>query len=150
MPPISVYASIADLDAAVNPSALAGVSQAVKQRALVRATGDINSYLPKTYVLPLTEVGPVTTGHCVALAVMYALGGRGYNPEGGGDPFIERMYERAISWLKEVAKGLATPDVTDSRQAVDGVPQIQPIVTSSSQRGFRAPETTAREPFQGD
>jgi phage gp36-like protein len=148
--PITVYGTIAELDASVNPRALAGVSSTVKDQALKRATGDINSALPAQFVLPLTAVGPCTKGHCLALAVMYALGGRGYNPEGGGDPFVEKMYDSARAWLKDVSKGTATPDVTDSREAVAGVPHNSPVVISSSQRGFTNRGTSSRAPFQGD
>src|SRR5947207_2916660 len=104
--PITVYASIADMDAAINPSALAGVDSIRKQRALEDASGEMNSYLPSQYVLPLTSVGPNMRRHCVSLAIWYALGGRGFNPEAGSDQFIEKMYDNTIAWLKGVAKGI--------------------------------------------
>lgn len=151
--PITVYAAKADLPTAINAAALAGVDDPTKDAALQQASSVIDSYLRDRYTLPLLQAGNDIKRACLVMAVYYVMVARGYNPEAGGDPGIEKRYNDALAWLKLVAQGTVTPDITDSSPGgTEGVPPAAPIVISSAQRGFssRGDPNGKTWPFQGD
>lgn len=151
--PITQYAQIADLDTGINAAALAGVPSGTKTSNLVDASGIIDSYLRDQFTLPLTQVGSDIKRACIHIATYFILVGRGYNPDAGADPGIRDRYTDTLAWLKLVAQGTVTPDVTDSSPgATEGRPGSRPSVFSSSSRGFssRGDPNGRRFPFQGD
>lgn len=82
--------------------------------ALDDATAEIDSYLAARYGLPLAEVPATVKRVCIDMA-MYHLSGNKTTEE------VEKRYQRAVAWLRDVSKGLATlgaaPDETTSQGA---------------------------------
>ena len=84
--------------------------------ALADATVQIDSYIARRYVTPLSPVPPVVVAHCCALA-RYALA------QGEGRAPTEQMrdaHKDSLAWLASVAKGDAA------------LPDVDPISASSS------------------
>jgi phage gp36-like protein len=140
-------------DFGVNAAALLPIPAAVQDAALAAASEVADSYLRSQFVLPLITWGTDLTRAVCMIAAYDLLVGRGYNPEAGADTNIRLRYEDAIAWLKDVARGLAALDATDSSPG--GEPGSStlagPRVASSSQRGYSIRGTNdPRGPFQGD
>ena len=93
-------------DGALDTAAITG--------ALDDATAEIDSYLAARYGLPLAEVPATVKRVCIDMA-MYHLSGNKTTEE------VEKRYQRAVAWLRDVSKGLATlgaaPDETTSQGA---------------------------------
>lgn len=81
------------------------VDDVVVGRALGDADGTIDGYVGKQYDLPLTVVPPILTKIAADLARYYLHG-----EAAGEDSKVTRDYQAAISWLKDVAKGLIAID----------------------------------------
>ena len=83
--------------------------------ALNDATAEIDSYVSVRYPLPLAETPATVKRACIDMAV-YHLSGNKTTDE------VEKRYNRAVAWLRDVAKGLAglgdTPAETTSSGAV--------------------------------
>lgn len=153
MAPITTYCSQADLDASINPAALASSTSPQKDAAIENASRMIDEALPSQYKLPLSRVGGHVKSKCADIAVYRLLVGRGYNPEAGSDPGIRDRYNDAIKWLALVREGKVTPDITDSGlgDSLTAGRISRPTVISSSSRGFSARgDPNGRGPFQGD
>lgn len=82
-----------DGDSVMESSAITG--------ALDDASAEIDSYLAGRYPLPLVDTPATVTRFCIDMA-MYHLSGNKTTEE------VEKRYQRAISWLRDVAKGFAT------------------------------------------
>lgn len=152
MPVVLQYAAQVDLLNGINPGALSGVTGGQMDAAIEDASREIDSYLRGQYTLPLQSVGADIRRKTVDIAVYRLMVGRGYNPESGADPGIERRYTDALAWLKLVARGEVNPDITDSTDgSAEGRHGSRPTVISSSQRGFSGRgDPCSRWPFQGD
>ncbi|WP_027143148.1 DUF1320 domain-containing protein [Mesorhizobium sp. WSM3626] len=81
------------------------VDDVVVGRALADADGVIHGYIGKQYALPLSVVPPVLVKIAADLA-RYFLHGEAADK----DSIVTRNYNAAISWLKDVAKGLVSID----------------------------------------
>jgi phage gp36-like protein len=79
--------------------------------ALDAATGTVNGYLASRYDLPLSSVGEDVKQACADVAAYRLASRHGYANEGANADLRQR-YDDAIAWLRDVAKGLVTPDVT--------------------------------------
>lgn len=115
-------------------AALAAMDAADVEPALQAASDLADSYLRQRYTLPLTAWGDELTRAVCSLAAYDLLSNRGYDPGAGDNSNIRLRYEDAIAWLKDVAKGALSPDVTDS--AVAGVEDDGPIVYTNTRRGW--------------
>ncbi|MES0068791.1 DUF1320 domain-containing protein [Mesorhizobium sp. M0074] len=82
----------------IPPSTIDGV---VVGRALADADGVIDGYIGKQFTLPLSVVPPVLTKVAADLA-RYYLHGEAADKES----IVSRNFANAISWLKDVSKGL--------------------------------------------
>lgn len=89
-------------DRAVPP--VGAIDAAVLARALVAADGLANNYLAVRYTVPLASVPAVLVEACCDIA-RYELT-RGPNLRATEE--IEKRYTQRVSWLKDVARGLAT------------------------------------------
>lgn len=69
--------------------------------ALDDASAEIDSYLAGRYPLPLVDTPATVKRVCIDMA-MYHLSGNKTTEE------VEKRYQRAVSWLRDVSKGLAT------------------------------------------
>lgn len=114
------------------------VDDAVVQKALEDASGEIDGYLGARYALPLAPVPAIILAQCVALAVHQLYGRRRDVPD-----HVESRRREAIRFLEQVAKGGITLGATDpnagpdaqgaSRLHMDNPPRV---FTSNSMGGF--------------
>lgn len=125
---MSQYATTADFTAGGLPApALSSVPSGTVTAALVAASGVVDGYMRKRYHLPLTSWDEDVTRATVHIATYDLLSLRGFAPAQGVDPLVVKRYDDAILWLRDVAKGLVEPGVTDS---TPDHPEDHPIVTS--------------------
>lgn len=115
---MSQYATIADLTALGLPSAaLVGVSTADTDAALVAASGRADGYLAKQYALPLSVWGADLTRAVAQIAAWDLITTRGTRP-GDQAAMLERRYDDAIQWLRDVSRGIVEPQgVVDATPA---------------------------------
>lgn len=105
---VDAVAAIADRDgdSVMESEAIAG--------AIDDASAEIDSYLAARYPLPLAETPAAVKRVCLDMA-MYHLSGNRTTEE------VEKRYKGAVSWLRDIAKGLATlgaaPEETTSQGA---------------------------------
>ena len=96
-------------------------------KALDDATAEIDSYIGRRYVVPLTEV-PSTVVTITCILAIWAL--HTYDP----DPKIEKDWKAALARLRDIAEG---------RMAIPGAAGVEPATT-----GGGGARTTDRErPF---
>ncbi|MEH3093370.1 MAG: DUF1320 domain-containing protein [Agrobacterium cavarae] len=84
-------------------------------RALSDATGLIDGYLGKLYRLPLSAIPPVLKKTACDIARYYLHG-----KAAAKDTPVAIAYGEAVSWLKDVSKGLVTLDVEGVAPAQSG------------------------------
>ena len=134
----TVYATQAQLkQLGINPAAIANVASADIDAALQAASDRISEAFPSNWKLPLTQWSLSVTEKTCEIAAYKLLSVRGYNPAAGADPIVRLNYEDAMKWIEMVAKGLITPDVTDSSTApVEGRPSFLPLPITASSRGW--------------
>lgn len=115
------YAVVADIiKYGVQAQALESVVDAEKQAALDAASSDAAGLLAKRYALPLLEWGTSITRRVVHLAVYDMLSVRGFNPQRGADANIQKRYDDAMKWFRDVSEGLVEPEgVVDSSSDLD-------------------------------
>ena len=111
----SQYATASDL-AAVGalPAFVQSLTSAQQTEALQNASAFMDSYFASRFQLPITTWTYDVTLCCVQIAIYYLVQARGYNPNNPAEDTYRIRYEQCISWLKDVARGQATPQVTDS------------------------------------
>ena len=125
---------IVELTNLENPAAVA-INSVPLDQALGDASSLINGYLASNYVLPLPDPYPtILTGICCDI-VRYKLDKNRQRED------VRQRYEDAISFLKDVAKGLVSLGVATADQpAVDvgGVAYKSPgrVFTTDNFRGF--------------
>lgn len=87
----------------------------VIDEALLFATEFINSYVGAKYALPLSSVPPVLPPVCVDIA-LYRLSQR----PGAMTDEIKDRYEKVVSWLDRVARGIVSLGVDPSPPSQGG------------------------------
>lgn len=106
--------------------ATAGLSDVDLDAALVAASALADGYLRGQFHLPLLRWGADLRRHVAMLAAWDILSAqRGFNPDApGGDIWLAR-HDQAMDWLKDVSRGVVTPDVEDSTPTRrDGAPRV--------------------------
>src|SRR5687768_909498 len=107
------YAEIADLT--VPAAALSSISTPDQNDFLLKASVFADSYLASRFELPLVTWGSDLKDAVAAIATFRLLMKRGFSPEAGDNKTYQDQYKDAVSWLKDVGSGKATPvDVVDS------------------------------------
>lgn len=139
----TAYASTDDLK---NPAlglpakALQGVNTVDLEDALISASDTMDSYLSNRFALPILVWARDMRGACATIAAYTLLAGRGFNPQAGSaDEQVRLRYEDAIRWLKDCARGLATPaGIEDSTPAIDAglVETESPLFNTTQKRGW--------------
>ncbi|UAW08051.1 hypothetical protein [Myxococcus phage Mx4 ts27htf-1hrm-1] len=118
------YASLQDLySLGVPQAALEGEASPEEQEQGLEAACDlVDSYLSGRFVLPLTAHGRDLTRAAAIIAAYDLMTGRGYNPANQGDDStqLDKRYEATIEWLRDIAKGIVKPVVTDSSPTPGG------------------------------
>lgn len=134
------YATTGDLTTLGLPAkALAGIAVPAQEAALEAASRVVDSYIGSRYDLPLIGVGSDIKEAVCAIAAVNLMSVRGF---AAGVEDAEALMTRkkdAMTWLRDVAKGLATPSVIDttdqSKPPVD--PQRAPFTkTITTPRGW--------------
>jgi phage gp36-like protein len=76
----------------------------------------MDGYFRAQETLPLNEPYPlVVVRHCVAGAVWQLMCFKGFNPEIASNMVFEKNYDRAIAWLKSIARGeVSLPSTSDA------------------------------------
>ena len=119
----------------INPEALVDVEPSTLDGAIAWASDKIDGYLDRQFKLPLLSWGEDVRGCCARLAAIRSLRVRGVGPEDATS--LDQMESREMSWLRDVAKGVAGARVVDSSPSAEvGVPSSQPRIVSASSRGF--------------
>lgn len=135
----------------INPDATDDLSVAEKIKPAIEGASDVaDSYLRARYVLPLLSWGNDLRRMVAIIAAYDLIVVRGYNPRGGvGEDQLRLRYEDALAWLKLVAQGTVSPEVTDSSpSATPGASSAgRSRIVSASQRGWSG---SGDYPFQGD
>jgi phage gp36-like protein len=91
------------------------VDDTVVERAISDATALADGYLGKAYALPLSVAPPVLT-KIVCDAARYFLHGKSAEKDGA----VARAHAEAVSWLKDVARGLVSIDAEGVQPAQAG------------------------------
>lgn len=104
------------------------IDDSVVDEALGDATSLIDSYLKKRYKLPLASVPKILTRFCSDIARFYLYGSRADK-----DGEVQRGYEQAHAWLKDVAKGTVELQDAENDPAQAGDSQVK---SSGNDRTF--------------
>jgi len=129
------YATIDDLaQLGLRKLATAGLTDADLNAALVAASETADSYMRSQFRLPLVSWGADLRRHVAMLAAWDILSAqRGFNPDSPGNDIWLARYEQALSWFKDVSRGIVSPNVVDSTPAKrDGAPRVN----TSPRRGW--------------
>ncbi|HQS08723.1 MAG: hypothetical protein B7Y12_02160 [Rhizobiales bacterium 24-66-13] len=126
---------LAQLTDRVNKPASA-VDAAVVTRALADADALIDGYIAKVYRLPLSQVPEILAKYAADIA-RYYLHGKAAEKDGP----ILRAYDQALTWLRDVSRGLVQIDVggTAPEQPAGGTIQASGpdrLFTRDSLRGL--------------
>jgi phage gp36-like protein len=128
------YATLADLYAFGAPSSAFGsLTDAQRDAGLLAASVEADGYLRARGTLPLTSYGSDLKEKVCHIATYSLLCRVGFNPDAGSDRNYLMRKESAITWLRMIAKGEVTPEVTFSTAYATG---SQPQVRSKTLRGF--------------
>ncbi len=81
---------------------------------------------------PLTRWGFDLKMACAQVAAYYCACVRGFNPALPAEDMYRLRYDQATKWLKDVASGVITPDVTTAQSQAPGAPDValSPLTTS--------------------
>jgi hypothetical protein len=144
---MAAYATQADLVALGLPQkALATIGVPAVDAALESASRIIDSYIGSRYDLPLKTWDASVVQATVKVAALTLMQGRGFAPGVVDADNLQRGYDQAIAWCRDVARGLATPSVVDTtdqtKPPVD--PQNAPFVRQAPQGSATAPTSSSR------
>jgi phage gp36-like protein len=105
--------------------------------ACLAATDEAEGYLATRYTMPLQSWGDALRLHSSKLAIVALLDGKGWQAS-GPDDVIMAAYNRAIAWLKGVARGdINPPGVIDSSVPPGGASSgSRARVSSATARGW--------------
>jgi phage gp36-like protein len=120
----SSYATPTDLaNVGALPAFTQSLTAAQQTEAIQNASAFMDSYFSSRFMLPLVTWTYDVTLCCAQIAIYYLVQARGYNPNNPAEDTYRVRYEQCINWLKDVARGQATPQITDSSSgAAPGVP----------------------------
>jgi phage gp36-like protein len=127
-----VYATTADLAKYVPAGALASVSAAVQEQALLDASAEAFNYIPDQATVPLVApYDPALVRHVCWLAAWQIMSFRGLNVEAGSNDLFKINRDAALAWLTKVARREIT-------LASDGgpLPSRSPRVASATPRNW--------------
>lgn len=129
------YATIDDLARlGLKRLATAGITDADLNAALVAASETADGYMRSQFRLPLVSWGADLRRHVAMLAAWDILSAqRGFNPDAAGSDIWLQRYEQAMAWLKDVSRGVVSPNVVDSTPSRrDGAPRV----STAAKRGW--------------
>lgn len=113
---------------------LCGGPNTVANVAILGASEFADSYLRSKYAaqMPLTNWGFDLKRNVAWIAAYDVANVRGYNPAIAAEDTFRIRFEQACKWLKDVANGIATPDIFGGSNATPGAgdPTSGPTVVS--------------------
>lgn len=132
------------LDQTIPGDVISGLADATIDKALLWASGVADSYLRKRYALPLVSWGEDLRSAVGELAQWKLFGRRGVRPGSGNNEIAEKRYDDAVTWFRDVAKGLVEIECVDSTPLVD---ENGSLATSDEPLSFRF--TTGSNRYRG-
>lgn len=116
---MSQYATQADLAKwGLRASVLAGISPADQDAHLQAASAMADSYLGhRGYALPLTTWGDDLRQSVCKVAAWTLLNHRGASPDNPADAGVAKAHDDALSWWRDIARGVANLNVTSTASA---------------------------------
>ena len=138
---MSQYATEAEfLSQSIPSDAWTGLPAGTIDTSLAWASGRIDSYLRKRYSLPLTSAGDELKEACCAIAAWNLLRRRGFRAGSGADEAVVKAHDDAVSWLRDVSRGLAELDAsTDATPPLDEAGTLTASETAPDWRWFTGP-----------
>lgn len=132
--PATLYLSDAELTSGHLPGDVASQSTANDRGIwIAAASAEADGYLRRAgYTLPLSAYGkdlPAAVGSIAAYKLASKLG---LVPQPAAQSDLYLNYKSALDWLRGVAEGRVTPDVTDSDSTTE--PSGGPIVDTNPRR----------------
>jgi len=121
------YADLDDLARlGLRKLATAGIAPDDLRAALIAASDLADSYLRSQFRLPLVRWGSDLRRHVAMIAAWDILSAqRGFNRDAPAEETWLTRYEQAVAWLKDVSRGVVSPDVADSTAPTrDGAPRV--------------------------
>lgn len=109
---------------AISPAALTGYEDNDLQGFLDGALATAYSYVRSQHTLPLTTAGLDLTFAVCQIAAFRALVHRGFDPSAAADQVLVKAHDDAMAWLRDVANGRASIDVTATRPASTSGPRV--------------------------
>jgi phage gp36-like protein len=134
------YADRTDLVSYGLPAtALGAVTTGQQDGALASAAAFIDSKIRNRYPLPLDAWGVELVECCAVLAAERCMDVRGWNPANANDSTLVARAEKWRTWLDQVQRGTAHPDVTPASST--SVSYVSPKVITSSVIGTNCSAT---------
>ncbi len=127
------YATAEELDSyGATCSVVSSLASADKEGALDIASALCDGYLAQRYTLPLIAWCPDLKRAVLAIASYDLISARGYDPAATDNGNIRQRYLDAIEWLKAVAGGELTPEITDSSDPETAPSPVSPGISVRS------------------
>jgi len=128
---VAAYATQADFASLGLPAkATAGIPSGDIDAALEAASRVVDSYIGSRYDLPLVTFDKSVTMAVCKIAAYELLSRRGFAAGSADSENVQKRYDQAVAWCRDVARGLALPAVTtttdQTKPPVD--PQNAPFV----------------------
>lgn len=151
---MATYCSRDDLTAVgVNANALRSATAGEITGAIEMASDLIDSYLRQQFALPLEDHGRDITRAAAIIAAYDLMSARGFNPNESEDSPLAKRYADVIAWLKMIAEGTVTPDVTESETpetpSEASTAAGRPVIRTDLARGINEYALDEDVPFQG-
>lgn len=107
---MAAYATAQDFSQLGLPAkALAGVSAGDVDAMLESASRVVDSYIGSRYTLPLVTYDKSVTIAVCKIAAYELLSRRGFAAGAADAEQVEKRYQQALTWCRDVARGLALP-----------------------------------------
>lgn len=120
---MAAYATIDDLVSLGLPEkALASIGVAKVDAALEAASRIVDSYIGSRYDLPLITWDAAVTQATVQIAALTLMRNRGFSAGVSDSEQLQKGHDAALTWCRDVARGLATPSITGTTDATKPVP----------------------------
>jgi len=123
---------------AITPANAARFGDPAIDAQLKAASSFADTYLVSQFTLPLIEWDMELRRVVCVVAAYHLFNQYGYNPNAPQDKLVEKQYEQALSWLKQVKDKEIFPPYVDSGTVPTGVDEGGPFVVSDTPKGFTA------------
>lgn len=123
---MAAYATQSDFASLGLPAkATAGIPSFDIDAALEAASRVVDSYIGSRYTLPLVTYDKAVTIAVCKIAAYELLSRRGFAAGVADGDMVERRYDQAMAWCRDVARGLALPGPPTTTDAVQPTVNVQ-------------------------